>query len=98
MLVLDAAILVVTVYFTWRQGRTWQELTTSENLPPEDHRYYRNQVWRRLAGCLLLVFAAALHSGWFALGLDDIVNQLLAAGEKARAEGVEAVLTDERRR
>src|SRR2546423_1048677 len=65
----------LSVYFAWRQGQTLRGLRHSRE-PLEDRHYLRNQAWRRLVGCGLMVCAGLLLAGWFVLGFEDLTNQL----------------------
>jgi hypothetical protein len=98
-----ASLLVVLLvglagYYAWRQVQTLRGLRGSENLPPEDRRYVRNQAWRRLVGCLLMALFAALLAGWFFLGLDARANELAQMGEAARAQAERPDMSPEQQR
>lgn len=63
-------LLGLAGYYGWRQVQTLRLLPLQENLPPEDRSYVRNQAWRRLACCGLMVLLAALLMGTYLLGLE----------------------------
>jgi hypothetical protein len=92
--ILSTILLIVVLvglagYYAWRQVQTLRELRHEENLPREDRSYMRNQAWRRLACCALMVVFAAMLTGWFFIGwpFEDLVKLgEEAAGRNERPE------------
>src|SRR5947207_8827697 len=80
--------LVVAAVIAWRQVRAWDWQRAQPDLSIEDRRYFRRQVVRRLALCLLLVLAAAMIAGLFGMGILDELDRLMAAGDDARVQGL----------
>jgi hypothetical protein len=66
-IVLAVVLLALAAVFTWRQKRSLRALRELTSLSPEDHRYHRNQAWRRIAYAVLMVGCVALIIGWFFL-------------------------------
>jgi hypothetical protein len=88
---LVASILVLVVFiaagfFAWQQVRLLTGLRRSASLSPEDYRYLRNQGWRRLFGCALLVTVGVLMSWYYVGGMDAHIDALGEAKE-AQAKG-----------
>jgi hypothetical protein len=92
------AILVgLAGYYGWRQVQTLRGLKHSQD-PAEDRWYFRNQAWRRLVGCALMVCLALLLAGWFVLGLEDLTNQLVQQGHEAAATEEKPQMNPQQRR
>jgi len=88
---LVASILVLVVFvaagfFAWQQVRLLVGLRQSTSLSPEDYRYLRNQGWRRLFGCALLVTVGVLMT-WFYVGGMDAHIDALGEAKEAHAKG-----------
>lgn len=98
VILLVILLLGLAGYYAWRQGQTLRRLRSAANLTAEERRYLRNQVWRRLFGCVLMVVFAGLFAGWFILGIDQLANDLMRAGETLRAEVEPTPPTPEQRR
>jgi hypothetical protein len=79
--------LVVATVIAWRQVRAWDWQRAQPDLSADDRRYFRRQVLRRLALCLLLILAAALLGGLYGMGILDELQRLNDVGETAQAEG-----------
>ncbi len=60
---LIAALLGVSVFYAWRQGRALRELRAAEDLPAEEARYRYRQAYRRLVNCALMLVLAVLLAG-----------------------------------
>jgi hypothetical protein len=58
-----AALLFLSAFYSWRQVGSLRLLTQSPFLPPEERRFRRNQAWRRLAGCGVMLVLALLLAG-----------------------------------
>ena len=89
------ALVGLALYYALRQGQTLRGLHSAAGLSAEDRRYVRNQVWRRLVGCGLMVLFAGLLAGWFFLGMDARASQLAKLGDEARSSPEPVALTDE---
>jgi heme/copper-type cytochrome/quinol oxidase subunit 2 len=98
VLVIVLGLLGISAYFIWRQRRTLRYLQEAHDLSDEDRLYLRNQAWRRLGCCTLMVILAALLDGAYLLGLQDQFNALSTLGDEMRAAGQEPVLTAEQER
>jgi hypothetical protein len=88
---LIASILVLIVFiaagfFAWQQARLLTGLRRASSLSPEDYRYLRNQAWRRLFGCVLLVSVGVLMTWYYVGGIDARIDALGEARE-AQARG-----------
>jgi hypothetical protein len=77
------ASLGVAGYFARQQVQTLRGLQRRDDLSPEDFRYSRNQAWRRLAGCVLLVAVAGMMSVWYLSGQDAGIDAL---GDQLKAQ------------
>jgi hypothetical protein len=77
------ASLGVAGYFAHQQIQTLRVLGRREGLATEDYRYLRNQAWRRLAGCVLLVAVAGMMSVWYLSGQDAGIDAL---GDQLKAQ------------
>jgi hypothetical protein len=88
LIVILAAISFV---FAWRQVKTWKWLKTQEQMQPEDRKYYRRQIIRRLIGCGLTLTLAGMLIGMLPMmkGLDELGER----GEQAKKDDTK--LTDE---
>jgi len=91
-------LLGLAGYYAWQQVQTLRLLRLQENLPPEDRSYMRNQAWRRLACCALMVLLAILLIGTFVLGLEAQAERLGAQVAEDRAHGQEMKLNAEQKR
>lgn len=80
-------LLLLAVYFAWRQFKTWEWLRRESNLSEEDRRYHLRTVVRRGLGCVLLAALAMLLAGLFGMEIIDRLDELLAQGEQAKKEG-----------
>ncbi len=60
-------LLALAGFFAWRQWETLRRLHLSTDLPADERRYTRNQAWRRLVCCGLMVVMAALLAISFVL-------------------------------
>ena len=99
---LVAALLVLTLfivsgYFGWQQVQTLGGLRRIQSLSREDYLYFRNQAWRRLLGCTLMVAIGALISWWFLSGLIDRIDAIGEA-KLAQPQGAKQPLDPEQRR
>ncbi len=81
-------VLGVAAYFARQQVQTLRH-SRREDLSPEDRRYFRRQVWRRLFGCALLVAIAVLIALSYVTGQEERIDALgdqiqaqVAAGER----------------
>src|SRR5262245_17064437 len=88
---LIASLLVLIVFvaagfFAWQQVRLLSGLGRTTNLSPQDYRYLRNQAWRRLFGCVLLVSVGVLMTWYYVGGIDAHIDALGEARE-AQAKG-----------
>lgn len=88
---LIASLLVLVVFiaagfFAWQQARLLAGLRRNASLAPEDYRYLRNQAWRRLFGCALLISVGVLMTWYYVSGIDALIDQLGEAKE-AQAQG-----------
>jgi hypothetical protein len=81
--VLVVVLLGLAGFYAWRQKLMLGRLRRADDLAAEDRLYLRNQVWRRLAGCVLMVLLAGLVAGWFLAGLNQ---QAIDVGEQAAAQ------------
>jgi hypothetical protein len=82
------ASLGVAGYFARQQIQTLRGLGRREGLATEDYRYLRNQAWRRLAGCVLLVAVAGMMSVWYLSGQDAGIDAL---GDQLKAQAAAGV-------
>jgi len=73
----------VAVYFARQQVQTLRRLSRPGNAPDDDRRYFRNQAWRRLVGCALLVAIGALITYSYVGGLQDRADEI---GERRAAQ------------
>jgi nicotinamide riboside transporter PnuC len=95
---LFVALLVgLAGYYAWRQLQTLRGLRHSKE-PVEDRWYFRNQAWRRLVGCVLMICLALLLAGWFLLGLEDLTNQLMQQSHEAAATQEKPQMNPQQRR
>lgn len=88
---LCAALIVVVLvslasYFGWRQWLVLRALDDQPDLSPEDRSYHRRQSARRLLCGVLMVVLAALLGGWYLLGLDRQVVELVRQGRPPDAD------------
>lgn len=67
---LAAILVVVAVYFGWRQRTTLAQLRHDVHIAPEDRLYYVKQICRRLICSVLLILLAGMVVGWFFLDHD----------------------------
>lgn len=91
-------LLGLAGYYVWRQVQTLRLLPMQENLPPEDRSYVRNQAWRRLVSCGLMVLLAVLLTGHYVLGLEDQAKKVGNESEKSRDLGEKRVFNAEEKR
>jgi hypothetical protein len=60
---LVAALLVLSLFYGWRQVRALRGLRRAPGLPDEEARYERHRGWRRLVSCALMLLLAGLLAG-----------------------------------
>jgi hypothetical protein len=84
---LSLGLLGMTIWFGYRQFQTLRWMRTEPQMLPEDRRYYRAQVIRRLIGCGLTLLLAVLMSGMVLFGVMDGLDRLNAVGDQARIDG-----------
>ncbi|MCI0680738.1 MAG: hypothetical protein L0Y71_01425 [Gemmataceae bacterium] len=82
---LATILVVVAVYFGWRQRSTLAQLRHDVHIAPEDRLYYVRQIRRRLICSVLLVLLAGMVVGWFLLNR-DVAALRPAAGEPLTEE------------
>lgn len=70
-------------FFAWRQWRAWQAMPRHSDLPLADRLYLTHQVWRRLAGCVLMVLLALMLGGWYVFDFDGQAAALTVRGNSA---------------
>jgi hypothetical protein len=81
--ILIVAVLVgLALYYAWRQWQTLGKLRSAD-VPPDEYLFLRNQAYRRLAGCALMLLLAGLFVGL--LFLEKPAAELVGFGEEARA-------------
>jgi hypothetical protein len=86
----------LAAYYAWRQVQALRGLRHSDNLPPEDRRYVRNQAWRRLAcSALMLLFAGLLAGSFF---IEFRAQDLVNLGDAAQARNERPDLDPEQQR
>lgn len=98
VVLLVAALLGLAGYYGWFQVRTLLRVRATPDLTREDRRYFLNQSFRRLVGCVLMVLFAGLLAGWFLLGIDDLANRLVLEGQAAQERGEPIEPTPEQRK
>lgn len=82
-IVIVVILVVLSVYYAWRQGQTLRHLRTARGLPADEYLFLRNQAYRRLAGCALMLLFAGLFLGMFYL--EGPASELVEFGHEARA-------------
>jgi hypothetical protein len=87
----------LAVLFGRQQVRTLRGLPGVADLPAEDRVYLRNQAWRRLAGCALLVGVAVMLSVWFLTGQHDRIDRIGDEIQARRAAGEVHLTSDQER-
>jgi ABC-type Fe3+ transport system permease subunit len=83
--VIIVVLLGLAGFYTWRQLRSLSSLRQASDLSAADRIFFRNQAWRRLFGCALLVLLASLLIGSSLLGLERRTSELI--DEAARQQG-----------
>lgn len=96
ILILVVSLVAVAVYYGWRQRRTLVLLRPDSQLGPEDRRYLRGQVFRRLMCCLLMFVLAGFLIGWNFLAHDFAQirpdpNRMPAEGDEVPPEVKESI-------
>lgn len=66
--------------------RTWLK-ANEVSLSPEDLKYHRWSIRRRLAGCVLLILLAAMIAGIYWFNIASGLEELMAQGERAKTTG-----------
>jgi hypothetical protein len=74
------ALVGLALFFGRQQRQSLRWLTEQQELQPEDRRYHRRQAWLRLVNCGLMLLLALLMAGYYLLGLNARVNELVAMG------------------
>ncbi len=92
---LAALLTVVAGYYGRQQFRTMHELRGGPDRGIEDRRYFRNQAWRRLFGCVLLGVVAAMLVGAYASGLQTAATELGRTLDAEREQFGRATLSPE---
>lgn len=80
-------LVLLTVYYGWRQVQTLAWLRQRDVLPPDDRDYYRRRSYRRLLGCGLTLLLALLFAGLFWFDILGELDRLVALGRTARETG-----------
>jgi hypothetical protein len=93
---LVALLLGVAGYYFWRQVQALRVLRQSPNLPAEERTYRRNQIGRRLAGCVLMILLAGLLGGVM-IYLEGPAQRLADERGAAHAAGQDPELTPEQK-
>jgi hypothetical protein len=95
-LVFGAVLVVLLVglagYFTWQQRATLRELHAHPEMPPEDRRYLRRQVMRRLFCSALMGLLAGMLVAWYFY--DESFRELFREGREKWAAAEQEVLTE----
>lgn len=87
-------LLTLAGFFGWRQWQALGTLRLQPELSAEDQRYHKNQAWRRLVGCVLMVTLAVLLAGAYWIDFDASAAAIARRGhapesiEAARERGV----------
>jgi hypothetical protein len=76
--VIVAALLGLAGFFGRRQVRVLRAAGEAPGVSAEDRAYVRRQAWRRLTCSGLMVLLAGLLIGWYWLGVNNAVLQLLS--------------------
>lgn len=90
-------LLVLAVYFAWRNRLLFQGLRYLE-LAPEDRRYHLALAWRRLVGCALMVVLAGLLTWWYWGGQEQRARELAGRQAQVGQDGAPAEPSAERQR
>ena len=83
---LIAALLLLALYYGWRQVLTLRRLRRNPDLPDEERRYQHRQAVRRLVNSVLMLVLAALLTGVMAY-LENPTQQLVKQHDDAIAKG-----------
>jgi ABC-type Fe3+ transport system permease subunit len=86
-------LLLMAIYFGWRQWQTLGALRHGSQAPREERRYVHKQAWRRLVCSALMIVLAGLFLGYFEIG--GSVGRLVDIGEANRERNQQRPLTDE---
>lgn len=80
--------VAAAVALGYRQLRVWQWLKQHEvSLSPEDVKYHRWSIGRRLAGCFLLMLLAAMIAGIYVFDIANGLDDLVALGQQVKGTG-----------
>jgi hypothetical protein len=82
-------------YFAWQQRIALRELHANSELPPEERRYLRNQVVRRLLCSALMLILAGMLVGWYFY--DPQFRALFPEAREKWAAAEEQILTEEQK-
>lgn len=81
-------LVLLAVWFAFRQSHILRKLREEPNLSPEDQKYYRRTVLRRWVGCGLLIVLAVMIAGLFGMGILDRLDELRDKGAVAKEQNL----------
>lgn len=84
---LVVGVIALAVVFALRQVQTLRWVRLQAGLSGDDIRYYTRRSYARLVGCGLLLVLADLLAGLYSFGILEGLDELVAAGPQAKAEG-----------
>ncbi len=84
--VLVVAIVLMGTIFAWKQWRNLRNLKNRDDLPKEDHTYFRQRALRRFFCSVVMVIVAGLLAGSYFL---EAEYQKVTQEVKQRSEGTE---------
>jgi hypothetical protein len=90
---LVVVLLFLAFFYSWRQVRALRRLRSTD-LPAAETRFVRQQAWRRLVGCMLMLVLAAMLSGALVY-LEGKAQSMADARAAQRAQGESPPFTDE---
>jgi cytochrome c-type biogenesis protein CcmH/NrfG len=94
--VLVAALLFLSIFYTWRQVLALRRLRLTPDLPADEMSYQRRQAWRRLVTCALMFVLAVLLTGALVY-LEEPAQRLADARDAAQKAGEPDELSPEDR-
>jgi hypothetical protein len=86
--VMALVLVLLAIWFAFRQSHVLRKLREEPNLSPEDQKYYRRTVWRRWLGCGLLIVMAVMIAGLFGMGIFDELDRLRDKGAIAKEQNL----------
>jgi hypothetical protein len=89
---LIGALVVLSLFYIWRQVQALRRLRSLPDLPPEERLFLRRQAWRRLVNSVLMLVLAALLTTALVY-LEEPAQRLAEARDAAQQAGNPGELT-----